>query len=57
MKVIILVSNARIIQLSPKIPIGKGKYGFRYCNEALKFQLVEANVGVGNAMKPQNSSW
>ncbi len=47
----------KILQLGPKIPIGKSKYGFRYCNEAPKFQLVEASVGVGIAMKPQNSNW
>jgi hypothetical protein len=43
----------QILQLNPRIPFDKGKYGFRYCNEAPKFQLVEASVGVGIAMKPQ----
>jgi len=46
----------QILQLSPKIPIGKGKYGCRYCNEAPKFQLVKVSTGAGIAMKPQNSS-
>jgi len=47
----------QVLQLGPKIPIGKGKYRCRYCNEAPKFQLVEASMGVGIAMKPQNSNW
>jgi hypothetical protein len=38
-------------------PIGKGKYGCRYCNEAPKFQLVKVTTDVGIATKPQNSSW
>jgi len=49
--------QVQILQLNPKIPFGKGTHGFRYCNEAPKFQLVEASVDVGIAMKPQNSSW
>jgi hypothetical protein len=47
----------QVLQLGPKIPIGKSKYGCKYCNEAPKFQLVKASMGVGITMKPQNSSW
>ncbi len=47
----------QVLQLSPKILVGKGKYECKYYNEASKFQLVEASTGVGIAMKPQNFNW
>jgi hypothetical protein len=47
----------QVLQLGPKIPIGKGKYMCKYYNEAPKFQLVEASTGVSIAMKPQNYNW
>jgi hypothetical protein len=47
----------QVLELGPKIPIGKGKYKCKYYNEAPKFQLVEASTSVGITMKPQNSSW
>ncbi len=47
----------QVLQLGPKIPIGKGKYMCKHCNEAPKFQLVEASTGVGITMKPQNFNW
>jgi hypothetical protein len=47
----------QILQLGPKIPIGKGKYVCMYCNETPKIQLVEASMSVGITMKPQNSNW
>jgi len=47
----------QVLQLGPKIVIGKNKYGCKYYNEAPKFELVEANMGVSIATKPQNSSW
>ncbi len=46
-----------VLQLGPKIPICKGKYMCRYCNEAPKFELVKVSMGVGIVTKPQNSSW
>jgi hypothetical protein len=46
----------KVLQLGPEIPIGKGKYGCRYYNEAPNFQLVKASMGVDIAMKPQISS-
>ncbi len=46
----------QVLQLGPKIPIGKGKYECRYYIEAPKFQLVEASTGVGITTKPQISS-
>jgi hypothetical protein len=33
-----------VLQGSPKIPIGKSKYGCKYCNKAPKFQLVEVSI-------------
>ncbi len=47
----------QVLQLGLKIPISKGKYECKYCNETPKFQLVEANTDGGIATKPQNSSW
>jgi len=42
------------LQQSPKIPIGKGKYGCRYCNKAPKFQLIKASMDVSIARKLEN---
>ncbi len=36
----------QVLQLGPKILVGKGKYGCKYCNEAPKFQLVKLSTGV-----------
>jgi len=47
----------QVLQLSPKIAIGKRKYRCRYYNEAPKLQLVKGSTGVGITMKPQKSSW
>ncbi len=47
----------QVLQLGPKIPICKGKYKCRYCNETPKFQLVKVSTSVGIATKPQNFSW
>jgi hypothetical protein len=44
------------MQILKLLPIGKGKYGCKYCNKAPKFQLVEASMGVGIVMKPQYCS-
>ncbi len=37
----------QVLQLCPKIPISKGKYGCRYCNECPKIQLVEVSISSG----------
>jgi hypothetical protein len=34
----------QLLQLSPKIIVGKGKYGCKYCNKTPKFQLVEVSI-------------
>jgi hypothetical protein len=36
----------QVLQLSPKIVLGKSKYKCRYFNETPKFQLVEVSMGV-----------
>jgi hypothetical protein len=38
-----------VLQQSPKILVGRGKYGCEYCNEAPKFQLKEVNISAGIA--------
>jgi hypothetical protein len=40
----------QVLQLCPKIPVGKGKYGCRYCNETPTFQLVEVSISSGIAI-------
>jgi hypothetical protein len=37
----------QVLQLSPKIPVSRCKYGCRYCNEAPKFQLVKVSISAG----------
>jgi hypothetical protein len=39
----------QVLQSCPKILVGKGKYGCKYCNETPTFQLVEANISSGIA--------
>ena len=39
----------QVLQLCPKIPIGKGKYGCKYYNECPKIQLVEVSISSGIA--------
>jgi hypothetical protein len=39
----------QVLQLCPKIPVGKGKYGCRYCNECPKIQLVKVSISSGIA--------
>ncbi len=39
----------QVLQLCPKIPVGKGKYGGRYYNETLTFQLEEVSISSGIA--------
>jgi hypothetical protein len=51
------VMEAIITRSVVQIINNKGKYGYMYCKEALKFQLVKVNMGVGIATKPQNSNW
>jgi hypothetical protein len=43
---LVKVSRMHVLQLGPKILIGKGKYECKYCNKAPKFQSVEANTSV-----------
>jgi len=37
----------QVLQLCPKIPVGKGNNECRYCNECPKIQLVEVNISSG----------
>jgi hypothetical protein len=37
----------QVLQLCPKIPVGKSKYGCRYCNECPKIQLVKVSISLG----------
>ncbi len=46
----------QVLQLSPKILIGKNKYECKYYNEAPKFQLVEVNINVGIASLNEKST-
>jgi hypothetical protein len=46
----------QVLQLCPKIPIGKGKYGWRYCNETPTFQLVEVSISLGIASLNEKTS-
>ncbi len=46
----------QVLQLSPKILIGKGKYECRYCNKTPKFQLVEVNISPGIASLNEEST-
>ncbi len=39
----------QVLQSCPKIPVCKGKYGCRYYNETLIFQLVEVSISSGIA--------
>ncbi len=39
----------QVLQLCPKIPVGKCKYGCKYCTECLKIQLVEVSISSGIA--------
>ncbi len=46
----------QVLQLCPKIPISKGKYECRYCNETLTFQLVEVSISLGIASLNEKTS-
>ncbi len=46
----------QVLQRSPKIMVGKGKYRCRYRNEAPKFQLVEVSISVGLASLNEEST-
>jgi hypothetical protein len=46
----------QVLQLGPKILIGKDKYKCGYCNETLKFKLVEVNISVGIASLNEKST-
>ncbi len=39
----------QVLQSCPKIPVGKGKYRCKYCNETPTFQLVEVSISLGIA--------
>jgi hypothetical protein len=45
-----------VLQGSPKIPIGKNKYGCRYCNKTPKFQLVEVSISPNIASLNEKST-
>jgi hypothetical protein len=44
------------IATKPQNSVGKGKYKCRYCNEALKFQLVEVNINANIASLNEKST-
>ncbi len=46
----------QVLQLCPKIPVGKCKYGCKYCNETLTFQLVEVSISSGIASLNEKTS-
>jgi hypothetical protein len=46
---ILFFSYPYVLQLCFKIPVGKGKYGCKYCNECPKIQLVEVSINSGIA--------
>ncbi len=46
---ILFFSYPYVLQLCPKIPVGKGKYECRYYNECPKIQLVEVSISSGIA--------
>ncbi len=46
----------QVLQQNPKILVGKGKYGCRYCNETPKFQLVEVSISSGIASLNEEST-
>jgi hypothetical protein len=46
----------QVLQLSPKILVGKSKYECRYSNEAPKFQLVKVSINVGIASLNEEST-
>ncbi len=45
----------QVLQIGPKIPIGRGKYEW-ILQLGPKSQMVEENMSVGIVIKPQNSS-
>jgi hypothetical protein len=37
----------QVLERSPKIPVGRGKYGCKYYNKTPKFQLIEVSINEG----------
>jgi hypothetical protein len=46
----------QVLQLNPKILVGKRRYECRYCNKTPKFQLVEVSISAGIASLNEEST-
>jgi hypothetical protein len=53
---LVKVSTSASIVIMPKIPVGKSKYGCRYCNETPTFKLVEVSISSGIASLNEKTS-